>query len=111
MPFIWFTQITIYKCIGYGLCFLQFQVQVAIQQVHNIICRCLATHDKLEASLRDLSRTGEVQACKAARKSADGLLKELSKDLKPLMTFLQSSPSAAQVLSKVHLSFTCCCLV
>ncbi|KAK8369468.1 hypothetical protein V6Z12_A01G113300 [Gossypium hirsutum] len=78
------------------------EVRVAIQHVHNIICQCLATHDKLEASLRDLSRTGEVQACKAARKSTDGLLKELSKELKPLMTFLQSSPSAVQVLSKVE---------
>ena len=80
-----------------------------IQQVQNIVSRCLTTHDKLEASLRDLSRTGDVQACKAARKAADGLLKELSKELKPLLTFLQSSPSAAQVLPKVHLSFTCWC--
>ncbi|XVF74076.1 hypothetical protein PTKIN_Ptkin13bG0032000 [Pterospermum kingtungense] len=78
------------------------EVQAAIQQFQNIISRCLTTHDKLEASLRDLSRTGDVQACKAARKTADGLLKELSKELKPLLTFLQSSPSAAQVLPKVE---------
>ncbi|XVF35803.1 hypothetical protein REPUB_Repub19eG0002200 [Reevesia pubescens] len=78
------------------------EVQAAIQQVQNIISRCLTTHDKLEASLRDLSRTGDVQACKTARKTADGLLKELSKELKPLLTFLQSSPSAAQVLPKVE---------
>ncbi|XVE69569.1 hypothetical protein DITRI_Ditri10aG0001700 [Diplodiscus trichospermus] len=78
------------------------EVQAAIQQVQNIISRCLATHDKLEASLRDLSRTGDVQACKTARKAADGLLKELSKELKPLLAFLQSSPSAAQVLPKVE---------
>lgn len=83
-----------------------------IQQVQNIISRCLTTHDNLVASLRDLSRTGNIQACKAVRKAADGLLKELSKELKSLLTFLQSSPSAAQVLPKVHLSFTvwCCCL-
>ncbi|XP_021285467.1 dolichyl-diphosphooligosaccharide--protein glycosyltransferase subunit 1A [Herrania umbratica] len=78
------------------------EVQGAIQQVQNIISRCLTTHDKLEASLRDLSRTGDVQACKAARKAADGLLKELSKELKPLLTFLHSSPSAAQILPKVE---------
>ncbi|XVE94380.1 hypothetical protein REPUB_Repub02eG0003700 [Reevesia pubescens] len=78
------------------------EVQAAIQQVQNIISRCLTTHDKLEASVRDLSRTGDVQACKAARKAADGLLKEQSKELKPLLTFLQSSPSAAQVLPKVE---------
>ncbi|OMO50963.1 Ribophorin I [Corchorus olitorius] len=58
--------------------------------------------EELEASLRDLSRTGDVQACKAARKAADGLLKELSKELKPLLTILQSSPSAALILPKVE---------
>ncbi|KAB2093517.1 hypothetical protein ERO13_1Z049473v2 [Gossypium hirsutum] len=78
------------------------EVQAVIQQVQNIISRCLTTHDNLEASLRDLSRTGNIQACKAARKAADGLLKELSKELKPLLTFLRSSPSAAQVLPKVE---------
>ncbi|KAH1097260.1 hypothetical protein J1N35_014181 [Gossypium stocksii] len=78
------------------------EVQAVIQQVQNIISRCLTTHDNLEASLHDLSRTGNIQACKAARKAADGLLKELSKELKPLLTFLQSSPSAAQVFPKVE---------
>ncbi|XWS20825.1 hypothetical protein CRYUN_Cryun30bG0002300 [Craigia yunnanensis] len=78
------------------------EVQSVIQQVQNIISRCLTTHDKLEASLHDLSRTGDIQACKAARKAADGLLKELLKELKPLLTFLQSSQSAAQVLPKVE---------
>ncbi|GLT35267.1 hypothetical protein SLA2020_097350 [Shorea laevis] len=78
------------------------EVQAAIQQVESIINRCLATHDKLEASLRDLSRTGDVQTCKAARKAADGLLKDLSKELKPLLAFLQSSPSASQILPKVE---------
>ncbi|KAM7252988.1 hypothetical protein ACFE04_025606 [Oxalis oulophora] len=78
------------------------EVQTAIQQLQNIIHSCLATHDKLEACLRDLSRTGDVQACKAARKTADGLLKELSKDLKPLLVFLQTSPTASQILPKVE---------
>ncbi|OMO90586.1 Ribophorin I [Corchorus capsularis] len=78
------------------------EVKAATQQIQNIISRCLTTHYKLEASLRDLSRTGDVQACKAARKTADGLLKELSKELKPLLTILQSSPSAAQILPKVE---------
>ncbi|XP_059637598.1 dolichyl-diphosphooligosaccharide--protein glycosyltransferase subunit 1A [Cornus florida] len=78
------------------------EVQATIQQVQNIINRCLTIHDKLEASLRELSRTGDVQACKAARKAADGYLKELSKELKPLLSFLQSSPQAAQILPKVE---------
>ncbi|KAE8716398.1 Dolichyl-diphosphooligosaccharide--protein glycosyltransferase subunit 1A [Hibiscus syriacus] len=78
------------------------EVQAVIQLVQNIVNRCLATHDKMEASLRDLYRTGDIQACKAARKAADGLLKELSKELKPLLITLQSSPSAAQILPKVE---------
>ncbi|XP_059460364.1 dolichyl-diphosphooligosaccharide--protein glycosyltransferase subunit 1A [Corylus avellana] len=78
------------------------EVQAAVQQVQNIISRCLTIHDKLEASLRDLSRSGDVQACKAARKAFDGLLKDLSKDLKPLLAFLQSSPQAAPILPKVE---------
>lgn len=61
----------------------------------------MAIHDKLEASLRDLSRTGDVQTCKAARKAADNSLKELSKELKPLLSYLQSSPQALQILTKV----------
>ncbi|KAL0440461.1 UNVERIFIED_CONTAM: Dolichyl-diphosphooligosaccharide--protein glycosyltransferase subunitA [Sesamum latifolium] len=78
------------------------EVQTAIQQFQNIMNRCLVVHDKLEASLRELSRTGDVQACKAARKAADSLLKELSKEFKPLLSFLQSSPQAAQIMPKVE---------
>ncbi|KAK9129198.1 hypothetical protein Sjap_009685 [Stephania japonica] len=79
-----------------------YEVQATVQKLHEIMVRCLTVHDKLEASLRDLSRTGDVQACKAMRKAADGLLKELSKDLKPLLVFLQSSPQAAQIYQKVE---------
>ncbi|KAL6996000.1 Dolichyl-diphosphooligosaccharide--protein glycosyltransferase subunit 1A [Sarracenia purpurea var. burkii] len=78
------------------------EVQTAIQQVRNIINRSLTIHDRLEATLRDLSRTGDVQACKAARKAADSLLKEISKELKPLLAFLHSSTQAAQILPKVE---------
>ncbi|XP_061372782.1 dolichyl-diphosphooligosaccharide--protein glycosyltransferase subunit 1A [Gastrolobium bilobum] len=78
------------------------EVQATIQQIHGIISRCLTTHDKLEASLRDLSRTGDVQACKATRKSVDGSLKELYKELKLPVAFLHSSPQAAQILPKVE---------
>ncbi|KAK7860701.1 dolichyl-diphosphooligosaccharide--protein glycosyltransferase subunit 1a [Quercus suber] len=81
------------------------EVLAVIQQFQNNINRCLTIHDKLDASLRDLSRTGDVQACKAARKAFDGLLKDLSKDLKPLLAFLQSSPQTSQILPKVQLLF------
>lgn len=80
-------------------------MQAAVQQVQNIINRCLTIHDKLEASLSDLSRTGDIQACKAARKAADGSLKELIRELKPLLSFLQSSQQAAQIFPKVWLFF------
>ncbi|KAF2607443.1 hypothetical protein F2Q68_00045469 [Brassica cretica] len=76
-------------------------VLATLQEVQSIIQKCLAAHDKLEASLRDLSRTGGIQTCKASRKSTDSLLKDLSKELRPLLLFLQSSPSASQISPKV----------
>ncbi|OAY50309.1 dolichyl-diphosphooligosaccharide--protein glycosyltransferase subunit 1A [Manihot esculenta] len=78
------------------------EVRATIQQVESILKQWLATHEKLEASLLDLSRTGDVQACKTARKTADGLLKGHLKELKPLLVFLQSSPAAAHILPKVE---------
>ncbi|KAL8523790.1 hypothetical protein ACS0TY_013674 [Phlomoides rotata] len=94
---------TISKSSASYLAKLQWdEVQTTIQQFQNIMNRCLIVHDKLEASLRDLSRTGDVQACKAARKAADSLLKELTKELKPLLSFLQSSPQALQITPKVE---------
>ncbi|KAL6493304.1 Dolichyl-diphosphooligosaccharide--protein glycosyltransferase subunit 1A [Orobanche gracilis] len=78
------------------------EVYSAIQQFQNIMSRCLILHNKLEDSLHNLSRTGDVQACKEARKTADSVLKELSKELKSLLSFLQSSPQAAQITPKVE---------
>ncbi|KAL6178789.1 hypothetical protein ACLB2K_050307 [Fragaria x ananassa] len=78
------------------------EVRATIQQIQHIINRGLVILDKLEASLRDLSRTGDIQACKAARKAADGSLKELSKEIKPLLAFLQSSQQASHILPKVE---------
>ncbi|WOL09765.1 dolichyl-diphosphooligosaccharide--protein glycosyltransferase subunit 1A [Canna indica] len=77
------------------------EVQATVQQVQNIINQCLAVHDKLEASLRDLSRTGDVQSCKTARRTADAQLKELVKELKPLVSFLHHSPQAFHIWPKV----------
>lgn len=76
-------------------------MQATVQKIQGIFEQCLAVHDKLEASLRDLSRTGDIQSCKAARKAADAQFKELSKDLKPLLTTLQSSPQSYQIWPKV----------
>ncbi|XP_058098257.1 dolichyl-diphosphooligosaccharide--protein glycosyltransferase subunit 1A [Magnolia sinica] len=97
------SDISISKSSASYLAKLQWEeVQATVQQVQNVINRCLSVHDKLEASLHDLSRMGDVQACKAARKAADGLLKEYAKELKPLLVFLQSSPQAAHILPKVE---------
>ncbi|CAI9115192.1 OLC1v1016031C2 [Oldenlandia corymbosa var. corymbosa] len=96
------SDLTISKSSPSYLAKLQWdEVQSVVQQVQGIINECLAIHDKMETSLRDLSRTGEVQPCKAVRKAADSSLKELSKDLKPLLSFLQSSGQAAHILPKV----------
>ncbi|KAH0876031.1 hypothetical protein HID58_073393 [Brassica napus] len=78
------------------------EVLATLQEVQNIIQKCVAAHDKLEASLRDLSRTGDIQTCKAARKSTDSFLKDLSKELRPLLASLQSFPSASQISPKVE---------
>lgn len=97
------TDISISKSSASYLAKLQWdEVQATVQQVQNIIRQFLVIHDRLEASLRELSRTGDVQSCKAARKAADGQLKELAKELKPLLGFLQSSSQASQIWPKVE---------
>lgn len=97
------TDLSISKSSPSYLAKLQWdEVQTAVQQLENIINRRLMIYDKLEVSLRDLSRTGNIQACKTARKSADSLLKELSKELKPLLAFLLSSPQATRFFSKAE---------
>ncbi|CAA6663139.1 unnamed protein product [Spirodela intermedia] len=78
------------------------EVQTSLQHVLSVINRCLAVHGKLEASLRDLSRTGDVRSCKAARKAADSVFKELLKELNLALGSLQSSPQAAQIWPKVE---------
>lgn len=45
----------------------------------------LAVSEKLETSLSNLARTGDVQACKASRKTADAALKDTTKELKPVL--------------------------
>ena len=80
-----------------------FKVQTAVQRVLGVMNRCFKVHSKLEASLRDLSRTGDIQSCKAARKAADGAFKELFKDLILESGSLQFSAQAAQIWPKVCL--------
>ncbi|XP_078440604.1 ribophorin I isoform X2 [Wolffia australiana] len=78
------------------------EVQTTVQRVLGLMNRSLTAHAKLEHSLRDLSHTGDIQSCKAARKVADGVLKELLKELKLASVSLQSSPQAAHICPKVE---------
>lgn len=77
------------------------QVQATVQHIRNIFDQYLTVHDKLESSLRELSRNGDVQSCKAARKAADSQFKELTKELKPLLSFLHSCSQASSIWPKV----------
>lgn len=75
----------------------------AVQKLQNLMqLRRVNVSEKLEASLRDLARTGDVQICKAARKSADVILKDTAKDLKAVVDSLQASPRTSHVLPKVE---------
>jgi len=47
--------------------------------------------ERLDASLKEVARTGDIAACKAARKSADAVWKGTSKDLKWLTDALQAA--------------------
>ncbi|XP_068646870.1 dolichyl-diphosphooligosaccharide--protein glycosyltransferase subunit 1A-like [Aristolochia californica] len=78
------------------------EMRATVQQIQKIVYHCLSIHDKLEASLRELSRTGDVQTCKALRKAADASLKEHAKELRPLVGFLQTSPQATSIWPKVE---------
>ncbi|TVU04699.1 hypothetical protein EJB05_47830 [Eragrostis curvula] len=102
------TDMSISKNSSSHLAKLQWdEVQATVQKIQGIFEQYLAVHDKLEASLRDLSRTGDIQTCKAARKAADAQFKELSKELKSLLTSLQSSPQSYQIWPKVCRRLDC----
>ncbi|BBN19307.1 dolichyl-diphosphooligosaccharide---protein glycosyltransferase subunit 1 (ribophorin I) [Marchantia polymorpha subsp. ruderalis] len=76
------------------------EVLDAVQRIQKVMNERAATSDKLEASLRDLARTGNVATCKAARKEADAKLKDTNKDLKAILDSLPAS-SRSTVLAKV----------
>jgi len=64
--------------------------------------------DRLEASLRDVARSGDTAPCKVARKTADATWKETSKDLKALSESFHLSARSSFVLPKV---WTSCCVI
>lgn len=63
----------------------------------------------MEASLRDVARSGDTAPCKVARKTADATWKETSKDLKALSESFHLSARSSFVLPKVWTS--CCVLI
>lgn len=82
------------------------QLMDAVQKLQGVFSfRRTHVSEKLEASLRDLARTGDVQSCKMARKAADAASKESSKDLSAKLQSLQSSPRPFNILPKVGFFF------
>lgn len=79
-----------------------FGVQVlnAVQRLQKVFGARAAVSEKLESSLRDLARTGDVATAKAVRKTADASLKESGKELKAIYESLPPS-SRSTVLAKV----------
>ncbi|CAM6112002.1 unnamed protein product [Calypogeia fissa] len=78
------------------------EVQNAVQRLQKIFGARAAVSEKLESSLRDLARTGDVAAAKAVRKNADASLKETAKELKAAYDTLPAS-SRSTVLAKVDI--------
>ncbi|KAL3699451.1 hypothetical protein R1sor_017473 [Riccia sorocarpa] len=79
---------------------LREEVLDAVQRIQKVMNERAVVSEKLEASLRDLARTGNVATSKAARKEADARLKETAKDLKAILDSLPPS-SRPTVLAKV----------
>ncbi|KAH7290767.1 hypothetical protein KP509_30G062800 [Ceratopteris richardii] len=75
----------------------------AVQKIQNIFSfRRVNVSDKLEASLKDLARTGDIQSCKAARKAADAALKESAKELQAKFQSVQSFPRSFNIIPKLE---------
>ncbi|XP_024357703.1 dolichyl-diphosphooligosaccharide--protein glycosyltransferase subunit 1A [Physcomitrium patens] len=67
------------------------QVIDVISKLQKVLGIRQTAEERLEASLKDVLRTGDITACKADRKNADAVWKSTSKDLKALLDTLQST--------------------
>ena len=67
------------------------EVMDVLQRLQKVLAVRGAAEERLDASLKDVTRTGDIAACKAARKAADAVWKGTSKDLKMLTDSLQSA--------------------
>jgi len=86
-----------------------FQAQVQREELVDLVQRLQKVigirgeaADRLEASLRDVARSGDTAPCKVARKTADATWKETSKDLKALSESFHLSARSSFVLPKVE---------
>ena len=62
-----------------------------LQRLQKVLTERSTVEERLDASLKDVARSGDITACKVARKNADDVWKRTSKDLKVLTDSLQSS--------------------
>jgi oligosaccharyltransferase complex subunit alpha (ribophorin I) len=67
------------------------EVVDVLQRLQRVLAVRGAAEERLDASLKEVTRTGDIAACKAARKAADAVWKGTSKDLKVLTDSLQSA--------------------
>ncbi|KAG0553504.1 hypothetical protein KC19_12G016600 [Ceratodon purpureus] len=88
------------------------EVTDVLQRLQKLLAVRGQAEERLDASLKEATRTGDVAACKAARKAADAVWKGTSKDLKTLSDALEStvkpvpgktsSVKSSSVLTKVE---------
>lgn len=67
------------------------EVMDVLQRLQKLLTIRGGAEERLDASLKEVARTGDIAACKAARKSADAVWKGTSKDLKVLTDALQAA--------------------
>jgi oligosaccharyltransferase complex subunit alpha (ribophorin I) len=72
----------------------QEEVMDVLQRLQKLLTVRQGADERLDASLKEVARTGDIAACKAARKSADAVWKGTAKDLKALQDELMSKPGA-----------------
>jgi len=67
------------------------EVMDVLQRLQKLLTIRGGAEERLDASLKEVAHTGDIAACKAARKSADAVWKGTSKDLKGLTDVLQAA--------------------
>eukprot|EP00897_Mesotaenium_endlicherianum_P008401 jgi/Mesen1/758/ME000110S_11027 len=74
----------------------------AVQRLQRVMAARTAAGDRLDKSLRELSRSGDTAAAKATRKAGEASLKASDKELKGIVDGLEACAKAPPVLAKVQ---------